>query len=66
MVVAAGGDGTMNAVAGALADTETPMGVLPLGTLNHFAKDLNYPVGVGRRGRHDDDRAYRAHRRGRS
>jgi diacylglycerol kinase family enzyme len=43
-VVAAGGDGTMNAVAGALAGTETPMGVLPLGTLNHFAKDLKLPL----------------------
>jgi diacylglycerol kinase family enzyme len=44
MVVAAGGDGTMNAVAGALAGTGTPMGVLPLGTLNHFAKDLKIPL----------------------
>src|SRR3954454_7416050 len=44
MVVAAGGDGTMNAVAGALVGTETPMGVLPLGTLNHFAKDLKIPL----------------------
>jgi len=43
-VVAAGGDGTMNAVAGALADTGIPMGVLPLGTLNHFAKDLKLPL----------------------
>src|SRR5215208_8420630 len=43
-VVAAGGDGTMNAVAGALADTRIPMGVLPLGTLNHFAKDLKLPL----------------------
>jgi diacylglycerol kinase family enzyme len=44
MVVAAGGDGTMNAVAGVLAGTGTPMGVLPLGTLNHFAKDLKLPL----------------------
>ena len=43
-VVAAGGDGTMNAVAGALAGTGTLMGVLPLGTLNHFAKDLKIPL----------------------
>ena len=43
-VVAAGGDGTVNAVAGVLADTEIPMGVLPLGTLNHFAKDLKLPL----------------------
>jgi diacylglycerol kinase family enzyme len=43
VVVAAGGDGTVNAVAGAVAGTETPLGVIPLGTLNHFAKDLDLP-----------------------
>ena len=43
IVVAAGGDGTMNAVASALVDTTTAMGVLPLGTLNHFSKDLKIP-----------------------
>ena len=42
-VVAAGGDGTINAVASELAGTTTPLGVLPLGTLNHFAKDLRIP-----------------------
>jgi diacylglycerol kinase family enzyme len=43
-VVAAGGDGTINAVASAVAGTQTPLGVLPLGTLNHFAKDLGLPL----------------------
>src|SRR4051812_28757109 len=43
-VVAGGGDGTVNAVASALADTGKPLGVLPLGTLNHFAKDLKIPL----------------------
>jgi diacylglycerol kinase family enzyme len=43
-VVAAGGDGTINAVASALVGTDIPLGVLPLGTLNHFAKDLRIPV----------------------
>jgi diacylglycerol kinase family enzyme len=42
-VVAAGGDGTVSAVASALAGTGTPMGILPLGTLNHFARDLGIP-----------------------
>lgn len=42
-IVAGGGDGTVNAVASLLADTGRVMGVLPLGTLNHFAKDLGLP-----------------------
>jgi diacylglycerol kinase family enzyme len=45
-VIAAGGDGTINAVASALAGSGTPLGVLPLGTLNHFAKDLGIPLDV--------------------
>jgi len=43
-VVAAGGDGTLSSIAGVLAGSGMPMGVLPLGTLNHFAKDLNIPT----------------------
>jgi diacylglycerol kinase family enzyme len=44
VIVAAGGDGTQSAVAAARAGTGTPMGVLPMGTLNHFAKDLGLPL----------------------
>jgi diacylglycerol kinase family enzyme len=43
-VVAGGGDGTINAVAAEIIGTERRLGVLPLGTLNHFAKDLNIPL----------------------
>jgi diacylglycerol kinase family enzyme len=43
-LVAGGGDGTVNAVASVLAGTTTPMGVLPLGTLNHFAKAAGIPL----------------------
>jgi diacylglycerol kinase family enzyme len=47
ITVAAGGDGTVNAVASVVAGTETTLGVLPLGTLNHFAKDLGIPLELG-------------------
>jgi len=43
-VVVGGGDGTVRTVAALLAGTRTPLGVLPLGTLNHFARDLGMPL----------------------
>ncbi|HEY6186907.1 MAG TPA: diacylglycerol kinase family protein [Pyrinomonadaceae bacterium] len=43
-VVAGGGDGTINAVASQVVGTKRLLGVLPLGTLNHFAKDLKIPL----------------------
>jgi diacylglycerol kinase family enzyme len=45
-VVAAGGDGTVSAVASAVAGSDVPMGVIAMGTLNHFAKDLRLPLDV--------------------
>src|SRR3989454_326414 len=46
-VVAGGGDGTLNTIAAALAGTGKPFGVLPLGTHNHFAKDMAVPLELG-------------------
>lgn len=43
IIVAGGGDGTLNAVASVLAGTDVAMGVLAAGTLNHFARDLDIP-----------------------
>lgn len=43
IVAVAGGDGTLGTAAAALADTGRPLGILPLGTLNHFARDAGIP-----------------------
>jgi diacylglycerol kinase family enzyme len=45
-LIAGGGDGTINAGATAVLERGIPLGVLPLGTLNHFAKDLGIPLDV--------------------
>ena len=45
-IVAAGGDGTVSAVAACVRGTDIPLGVLPTGTLNHFARDLGIPTDI--------------------
>jgi len=44
VLVAAGGDGTVSTVAGVAVETNATFGVLPMGTLNHFAKDVGIPL----------------------
>lgn len=44
IIVAGGGDGTINSVASAAMESGKTMGVLPFGTMNHFAKDLHIPL----------------------
>jgi diacylglycerol kinase family enzyme len=46
IIVAGGGDGTINAVASAIVGKNIALGILPLGTLNHFAKDLKIPLSL--------------------
>lgn len=44
VVVGAGGDGTLSAVASSLAGGDVPLGILPVGRHNHFAKDAGIPL----------------------
>lgn len=46
IVVAGGGDGSINSVASTLVGSSKMLGVLPLGTLNHLAKDLQIPLSL--------------------
>ena len=48
IVVAAGGDGTVSTVAAAAVRHDVALGVLPLGTLNHFARDAGVPLDLDR------------------
>lgn len=43
-IIAGGGDGTVNGVAQLMVGHSAHLGVLPLGTLNHFARDLDIPL----------------------
>jgi diacylglycerol kinase family enzyme len=47
-IVVAGGDGSVNAAANALLGSDAVLGVLPLGTMNHFAKDIGIPSSLPR------------------
>ncbi|MDR3327685.1 MAG: YegS/Rv2252/BmrU family lipid kinase [Prevotellaceae bacterium] len=47
-VVAAGGDGTVNEVAKALINTDTVLGIIPIGSGNGLARDLHIPMNVNK------------------
>jgi diacylglycerol kinase family enzyme len=42
-IVVGGGDGTIHTIAGLIAGSDIPIGILALGTLNHFARDVGVP-----------------------
>jgi diacylglycerol kinase family enzyme len=44
VIAAAGGDGTINLVAGLVLEEDLPFAVIPLGTFNYFARDLGIPL----------------------
>jgi len=44
LVIAAGGDGTLNLAAAGLINSGIPMGIIPLGSGNGFARALNIPM----------------------
>jgi YegS/Rv2252/BmrU family lipid kinase len=44
LFIAAGGDGTVNSVIQPLVHTEAALAVIPVGTYNHFARDLGIPL----------------------
>ena len=45
-IIVGGGDGSIRTVAAIIAGSGVPLGILPLGTLNHFAKDLKIPLAI--------------------
>jgi diacylglycerol kinase family enzyme len=46
-IIAAGGDGTVGLGAAIAVDHDLPLGILPMGTLNHLARDAGIPANLG-------------------
>ena len=48
-IAVAGGDGTVESVASSVVDTTFPLGIIPVGTFNNFARSLDLPSTQSRR-----------------
>ena len=48
LLIVGGGDGSVGSAAQALAGTDCALGILPLGTLNHLARDLGLPFDLAK------------------
>ena len=48
LIIVGGGDGSISAAAQAVAGTDATLGILPLGTLNHLARDLGIPFDLAK------------------
>ncbi len=46
LVIVGGGDGTLNAMADVLVETQLPLGIIPLGTANDLARTLGIPNSI--------------------
>lgn len=48
LIIVGGGDGSVSSAAQAMAGSDATLGILPLGTLNHLARDLGLPFDLGK------------------
>ncbi|HBE29501.1 MAG TPA: hypothetical protein DDW25_11490, partial [Ktedonobacter sp.] len=46
LIIAAGGDGTIHAVASGLIERKSTLGIIPMGTMNNLAHSLGIPLPI--------------------